>query len=395
MYNEPIYFDNHSTTKLDPRVLDAMMPFFTMHYGNSSSQHYFGYFASEAVSIARKKVASLLNANDDEIIFTSGATESNNLVLKGIVESYRSQGNHIITSKIEHSSVIDVCKKLEQKGISVTYLSVDRDGNIDLEELKNSITEKTILVSIMFGNNEIGTIAPIKEIVNICHSSGILFHTDATQCAGNIKLDIKELGIDLLSFSAHKLHGPKGIGALYVKSTTPKILLSSQIDGGGHEKNIRSGTLNVPAIIGFGKAAEICKNEMQVNSEFVLRLRNKFEENMENVSGVTINGNKLSRLPNNSHLTIQNVKIKDLIRKVKGVVFSTHAACSSSDNSPSHVLNAIGMNKENIDSSARFGFCRMNTEEEVISATNIFTNAINELRNSNNIIITQKQNINN
>ena len=363
----PVYLDNNATTPVDPRVLETMLPFFSMHFGNAASHtHAFGWEAEEAVKVAREQVAKLINAEPEEIVFTSGATESDNLALKGIFESYSAKGNHIITVKTEHKAVLDSCKHLEKKSAEVTYLDVQKDGLIDLNELKNRIKPGTILIAVMYANNETGVIQPIKEISAIAKKNGILFFSDATQTVGKIPVDVIKDSIDLMSFSAHKMYGPKGIGALYIRRKNPRVRLSSQIDGGGHERGMRSGTLNVPAIVGFGKACELCRLEMQNDFEKTSKLRNNLEKNLMKIKDVLINGNIEHRLPNVSNMSFKNVNSASVMAKLsKKIALSSGSACTSASQSPSFVLKAMGLSDEMALSSLRFGLGRFTTEEEI------------------------------
>lgn len=363
----PVYLDNNATTPVDPRVLETMLPFFSMHFGNAASHtHAFGWEAEEAVKVAREQVAKLINAEPEEIVFTSGATESDNLALKGIFESYSAKGNHIITVKTEHKAVLDSCKHLEKKGAEVTYLDVQKDGLIDLNELENRIKPGTILIAVMYANNETGVIQPIKEISAIAKKNGILFFSDATQTVGKIPVDVIKDSIDLMSFSAHKMYGPKGIGALYIRRKNPRVRLSSQIDGGGHERGMRSGTLNVPAIVGFGKACELCRLEMQNDFEKTSKLRNNLEKNLMKIKDVLINGNIEHRLPNVSNMSFKNVNSASVMAKLsKKIALSSGSACTSASQSPSFVLKAMGLSDEMALSSLRFGLGRFTTEEEI------------------------------
>ncbi len=363
----PIYLDNHSTTSVDPRVVEAMLPYFTENYGNAASKHHeFGWKAEAAVENARSQIARLIGAESKEIVFTSGATESINLALKGIAEANASRGNHVITAATEHKAVLDICRRLEKSGFSVTYLPVDRTGLTDPNEVKQAITGKTILVTIMMANNEIGTIAPIAEIGAICREAGVAFHTDATQAVGKIPVSVASLNVDLMSFSGHKMYGPKGIGALYIRTTRPRTNLISQIDGGGHERGWRSGTLNVPAIVGFGKAAAIGQEEMPVEMGRVSILRDMLEAGITSqLNSTTVNGHATQRLPNNSNITFSGIKADRLIMDMKDIAVSTGSACSSASPEPSHVLRATGLRDEDVLSSIRFGLGRFTTAEEI------------------------------
>jgi len=363
----PVYLDNNATTPMDSRVLETMLPFFTKHFGNAASHsHVFGWEAAEAVKYARQQVAELIDVEPEEIIFTSGATESDNLALKGVYEIYSAKGNHIITVKTEHKAILDSCKHLEKKGAEITYLNVKRDGLIDLKDFENAIQKNTILIAVMYANNETGVIQPIKEISSIAKKNGILFFSDATQAVGKIPVDVIEDGIDLMSFSAHKIYGPKGIGALYVRRKNPRVRLSSQIDGGGHERGIRSGTLNVPAIAGFGKACELCRLEMQNDAEKTRRFRNKLEKELAKIKDVSINGNTEHRLPNVSNMSFKNENSASIMAKLsKKIALSSGSACTSASQSPSFVLKAMGLSDEMSLSSLRFGIGRFTTEEEI------------------------------
>jgi len=367
MLQFPIYLDNNATTQVDARVLESMLPFFTKYFGNAASHsHSFGWQAEEAVDIAREQLALLINAEPNEIVFTSGATESDNLALKGGFEVYSSKGNHIITVKTEHKAVLDSCKHLEKLGAEVTYLDVGKDGLINIDQLEDSIKANTILISVMYANNEIGVIQPIKEITTIAKSKGVLFFTDATQAVGKIPVDVIKDGIDLMAFSAHKMYGPKGVGALYVRRKNPRVRIAAQIDGGGHERGMRSGTLNVPGIVGFGKACELCKIEMQKDVEKAKRLRDKLENELLQINGTQVNGSKVHRLPNTTNMSFENVDSTDLMMKFsKNIALSSGSACTSATQSPSFVLKALGLSDEMALSSLRFGLGRFTTEEEI------------------------------
>lgn len=367
MVKLPIYLDNHSTTPVDTRVFEAMKPYLTDIFGNAASKsHVFGWKAEAAVKSARNKVTELVNARTEEVIFTSGATESINLAIKGTADAYSKKGRKIITTQVEHKAVLDTCKTLERKGYEVKYLSTDKYGLIDLDELRNEIGENTILVSVIAANNEIGTINPIEKIGEMCRANGVLFHTDAAQALGKIELDVKKMKIDLMSMSAHKIYGPKGMGALYTSSKNPKVNLVPQIDGGGHERGFRSGTLNVPGIAGFGKACEICKDEMESESKRILGLREKLYNGIrEGLKGVYLNGHPDKRLSGNLNLSIEYVDADSLMVSMKDIAVSSGSACSSEEVKPSHVLKAIGVKDELIHCSVRFGIGRFNTEEEI------------------------------
>ena len=382
MMKLPIYMDYHATTPVDPRVVEAMLPYFTQHFGNSASRnHAFGWAAEEAVDTARKQVADLIGANPKEIIFTSGATESNNLAIKGVAEMYREKGHHIITCVTEHKAVIDTCKKLEKQGARVTYLPVQKDGRISLDDLRNAITDKTILISIMTANNEIGVLQPIAEIGAIAKEKGILFHTDAVQAVGKIPVDVMQLKVDLLSMTAHKMYGPKGVGALYVRRRNPRVLLAEQISGGGHERGMRSGTLNVPGIVGLGKAAAICKAEMATETERLSTLRDRLNEKFhKGLDEIYINGSMEHRLPHNLNISFAYVEGESLLMGINDVAVSSGSACTSASLEPSYVLKALGAGDDLAHSSIRFGLGRWSTEEEVDYVVEKLTNVVRRLR---------------
>jgi cysteine desulfurase len=363
----PIYLDNNSTTRVDPRVLEAMLPFFGEHYGNAASRtHAFGWKAAEAVETARAQVAHLIGADAKEIVFTSGATESNNLALKGVAGMSRRAGNHIVTAQTEHKAVLDPCKHLEQYGFQVTYLPVDRHGRVTAEQVAQAITDKTILVSIMAANNEIGTLQPIADIGRMCKERRVLFHTDAAQAAGKIPLDVEAIGADLLSLSAHKIYGPKGIGALYVRRRNPHVRLSPLMDGGGHERGMRSGTLPVPNVVGFGLACEMAEREMMAEAERLRTLRERLRTGlMERLSDVTLNGDPTERLPGNLNLSFAHVQGEALMMAMKTVAVSSGSACTSASVEPSYVLRACGVPDDLAHASLRFGLGRFTTSEEI------------------------------
>jgi len=367
MLKFPIYLDNHATTPMDERVLEAMLPYFREHFGNAASRnHAFGWVAEEAVEKARKQIASLINASPKEIVFTSGATESNNLAIKGVAEMYAEKGNHIITAATEHKAVLDTCKRLEKRGCRVTYLPVRPDGLIDLDQLRDSITDKTILVSIMYGNNEIGTIQDIRTIGQICHEKGVLFHTDATQAVGKIPVDVIADNIDLLSCTAHKMYGPKGVGALYVRRKNPRVQLTAQMDGGGHERGMRSGTLNVAGIVGFGKAAELCQQLMPEEMPRLQRMRDRLKDAiLAQLDEVYINGSMERRLPHNLNMSFAYVEGESLLMGINDIAVSSGSACTSATLEPSYVLKALGAGDDLAHSSIRFGLGRFTTEEEI------------------------------
>ena len=379
----PIYMDYHATTPTDPRVVEAMIPYFSSQFGNAASRnHSFGWAAEEAVTTARKQIASLINAaSPKEIIFTSGATESNNLAIKGVAEMYREKGNHIITTTIEHKAVLDTCKRLEKSGIEVTYLQVAKDGLLNLDDLRGAITDKTILVSIMHANNEIGVIQPVAEIGRICKERGVLFHTDAVQAAGKIPVDVQGMDINLASISAHKFYGPKGIGALYVRRRNPRVQLSSIIDGGGHERGMRSGTLNVPGIVGFGKACEIAQSEMEAEGKRLAVLRDHLREGLEKrLDEVYINGSMGHRLPHNLNISFAYVEGESLLMGIDDVAVSSGSACTSATLEPSYILKALGVGDELAHTSIRFGLGRFTTEEEVDYVINRVSEVVERLR---------------
>jgi cysteine desulfurase len=366
---------------MDPRVLEAMMPYFTEIFGNAASRnHPFGWKAEEAVDYAREQVAALINADEKEIIFTSGATESNNLAIKGVFEMYAAKGQHIITVETEHKAVLDACKHIEKLGAQVTYLKANEQGLITVKQVEDAIQPNTVLVSIMYANNEIGVIQPMKEIGALCHSKGILFHTDATQAVGKIPVDVIADNIDLLSFTGHKMYGPKGVGALYVRRKNPRVKVTAQMDGGGHERGMRSGTLNVPGIVGFGKACELCKNEMQVDTERIIKMRNRLEKELLVLEESYINGSKEHRLPHVSNMSFKYVEGEGLIMGVKNIAVSSGSACTSASLEPSYVLKALGLDDELAHSSLRFGLSRFTTDEEVDYAINHVKEAVTKLR---------------
>src|SRR5262245_58203414 len=382
MVKTPIYMDNNATTRCDPRVVEAMLPFFTEHFGNAASRnHPFGWFAEAAVDDARDQVAALIGASGKEIIFTSGATESNNLAIKGVAAMYRKKGNHVITQLTEHKAVIDPCKRLEREGFQVTYLPVDRFGQVHAEQIAAAMTDKTILVSIMTANNEIGTIQPIEAIGKLCKSKGVLFHTDAVQAVGKVPVDVEKMGIDLLSLSGHKLYAPKGIGALYVRKKDPRVRLAPQIDGSGHERGMRSGTLPVPSIVGLGTACDIAGREMEAESARTFRLREKLRKGiMDRLPETYLNGHPTERLPGNANISFAYVEGEGLMMGIKEVAVSSGSACTSASLEPSYVLRALGVGDELAHSSIRFGVGRFNTEEEVDFVIDHVVREVNRLR---------------
>ncbi len=363
----PIYLDNNATTPMDPRVLEAMLPYFVEKFGNAASRsHSFGWVAEEAVDYAREQVAKLINADPKEIIFTSGATEGDNLAIKGVFEMYATKGNHIITCTTEHKAVLDTCKHIEKQGGQVTYLEVKPDGLVDLTELENAITDKTILIAIMYGNNEIGVVQPVREISAIAKKHGVLFFTDATQAVGKIPVDVLADGIDLLTFSGHKMYGPKGVGALYVRRKNPRVKVTAQMDGGGHERGMRSGTLNVPGIVGFGKACELCMNEMEAEGQRLSVLRDKLENALLQLEEAYVNGNTDHRLPHVANISFKYVEGEGLMMGFnKNIALSSGSACTSASLEPSYVLKALGLGDDLAHSSLRFGLGRFTTEEQI------------------------------
>ncbi len=378
----PIYLDNHATTRMDPRVLDAMMPYFTEYFGNAASRnHEFGWVAEQAVDKARKQIADLIGTTPREIIFTSGATESNNLAIKGVAEMYAEKGNHIITAATEHKAVLDTCKKLEKNGCRVTYLPLKGDGLIDLEMLKESFTDKTILVSIMYANNEIGVIQPIAEIGKMCRERGVLFHTDGVQAIGKVPVNVNTDNIDIMSITAHKLYGPKGVGALYVRRKSPRVQITAQMDGGGHERGMRSGTLNVPGIVGLGEACAIAHREMPEEMTRLRGLRDRLKNKLEaGLDEVFINGSMEHRLPHNLNMSFLYVEGESLLMGINDVAVSSGSACTSATLEPSYVLKALGLGDDLAHSSIRFGIGRFNTEEEIDYVADKLIDVVSKLR---------------
>jgi cysteine desulfurase len=378
----PIYLDNNATTPMDPRVLETMLPYFTDHFGNAASRnHPFGWAAEEAVDYAREQVASLIGADPKEIIFTSGATEADNLGIKGVFEMYASKGNHIITCTTEHKAVLDTCKHLEKLGAQVTYLEVLPDGMIDLDALEKAITDKTILIAIMYGNNEIGVVQPVKEISAIARKHNVLFFTDGTQAVGKIPVDVIADGIDLMAFTAHKMYGPKGIGALYVRRKNPRVKVTAQMDGGGHERSMRSGTLNVPGIVGFGKAAELCKQEMAAEAARLSILRDKLENALLQLEEAYLNGHKENRLPHTTNISFKHVEGEGLLMGFnKNIALSSGSACTSASLEPSYVLKSLGLGDDLAHSSLRFGLGRFTTEEQIDYTIKAISDTVNKLR---------------
>jgi len=367
MLQLPIYLDYNSTTPCDKRVVEAMVPYFTKYFGNAASKtHSFGWQAEEAVELAREQVANLIGAEAKEIIFTSGATEAINLALKGVIEAYASKGNHIITSNAEHKAVLDACKHLEKEGIDVTYLPVNSNGLISAEQVQEAIRANTVLVAIMNANNETGTILPVREIGVVARKQNVLFFSDATQAVGKIPVNVNTDHIDILAFSSHKIYGPKGVGALFVRRKNPRVKLVAQIDGGGHERGMRSGTLNVPGIVGFGQASEICKHELAKDASNLSRMRNKLEHSLLSQGNVSVNGSREQRLPNTTNLSFKNVEGQALMMSInKEIAVSSGSACTSASLEPSYVLKALGCSEDLAYSSIRFSLGRFTTEEEI------------------------------
>jgi cysteine desulfurase len=378
----PVYMDNHATTQVDPRVVDAMLPYFNEKFGNAASRnHAFGWSAEEGVEEARAQVARLINATPKEIVITSGATESDNLAIKGVAAMYREKGNHIITQVTEHKAVLDTCKRLEKEGYEVTYLPVEKDGRINLDDLRRAITPKTILISIMYANNEIGVIQPIAEIGKIAKEKGIFFHVDGVQAIGKVPVDVQKDGIDLLSISAHKLYGPKGVGALYVRRKNPRVQLTALIDGGGHERGMRSGTLNVPGIVGLGKACDLCREEMIEESARLAGLRDRLKNGiMGKLDETYINGSMEHRLPHNINISFAYVEGESLLMGINDVAVSSGSACTSATLEPSYVLKALGVGEDLAHTSIRFGLGRFNTVEEVDYVTGRVVETVERLR---------------
>ena len=393
MLKLPIYLDNNATTKLDERVFEAMKPYFMEHYGNAASRsHFFGWEAEEAVDYAREQVAQLIGAEPKEIVFTSGATEADNLALKGVFEMYAAKGNHIITAVTEHKAVLDTCAHIEKLGGEITYLGVNKDGLIDIDELKNAIKPGTILIAVMYANNEIGVIPPVKEIGAIARENDILFFTDATQAAGKIPIDVNEDNIDLVAFSAHKMHGPKGVGALYVRRKNPRVRLIAQTDGGGHERNMRSGTLNVPGIVGFGKACELRRIEMEKDTKQIKKLRDKLESELLKIDHVYLNGSVKNRIPNTCNLSFKYIESESLMPGFsKDIAVSSGSACTSATLEPSYVLKAIGLDDDLAKASIRFGLSRFTTEEEIDYAIEHISETVVKVREASQLWQMEKK----
>jgi len=382
MLQFPIYLDHNATTPCDPRVVDAMLPYFTNSFGNAASRnHSFGWQAEEAVDYAREQVAKLVGADPKEIIFTSGATEADNLAIKGVYEMYASKGNHIITCNIEHKAVLDTCKHIEKEGGEVTYLKVKDNGLVDLAELEAAIKPTTVLIAIMYANNEIGTVNPMQAISAIARKHGVLVFSDATQAVGKIPVDVNKDGIDLMAFTGHKMYGPKGVGALYVRRKNPRVKVTAQMDGGGHERGMRSGTLNVPGIVGFGKACEICMNEMEEEGNRLRVLRDKLETSLLKLEEAYLNGDKEHRLPHVSNISFKYVEGEGLMMGFnKNIALSSGSACTSASLEPSYVLKALGLGDDLAHSSLRFGLGRFTTEEQIDFTVEQVSNTVNKLR---------------
>ena len=377
-----VYMDNHATTPMDPRVLEAMLPYFTDKFGNAASRnHTFGFEAEEAVEAARKQIAGLIGADHREIVFTSGATESDNLAVKGVAAMYREKGNHIVTCVTEHKAILDSCKHLEKEGCHVTFLPVDNRGFVDLDDLKKAITDKTILITIMTANNEVGVVQDIREIGRIARERGVLFHTDAVQAVGKIPFNVNEMNVDLASISAHKMYGPKGVGALYVRRRNPRVLLTPIIDGGGHERGMRSGTLNVPGIVGLGRAAKIAREELATEAAEMMRLRERLRGTLEReLDEVYINGDLAKRLPGNLNMSFAYVEGESLLMGIHDIAVSSGSACTSASLEPSYVLKALGVGEDLAHTSIRFGIGRFNTEAEVDYVASRVVEVVRRLR---------------
>jgi cysteine desulfurase len=382
MIKLPIYLDNNSTTPMDPRVLEAMTPYFLNHFGNAASRnHPFGWQAEEGVDYAREQVAKLIGADPKEIIFTSGATEADNLAVKGVFEMYATKGNHVITVNTEHKAVLDTCKHIEKLGAEVTYLNAQPDGLINLEELEAAMRPTTTLVAIMYANNEIGTVMPIREIGAIAKKHGALLFTDATQAVGKIPVDVNKDGIDLMAFTAHKMYGPKGVGALYVRRKNPRVKVTAQMDGGGHERGMRSGTLNVPGIVGFGKACELCMTDMEADTKRIVALRDRLEQALLLIEESYVNGSREHRLPHVTNISFKHVEGEGLLMGFnKNIALSSGSACTSASLEPSYVLKALGLGDDLAHSSLRFGLSRFTTEEEIDFTVKSITDTVNKLR---------------
>ena len=392
----PVYMDYHATTPMDRRVLDAMIPYFIEKFGNAASRsHRFGWDAEEAVGVAREQVARLVNADrPEEIVFTSGATESDNVAIKGVAEFYKDKGNHIITTTIEHKAVLDTCKRLEKEGFEVTYLSVGKDGLVDPDDVKNALTDKTILVSVMLANNEVGTVQPLEEIGALTRARGVLFHSDAVQGLGKVPFDVERMNLDLVSITAHKMYGPKGVGALYVRRSKPRVRITAMLDGGGHEFGMRSGTLNVPAIVGFGKAAQILVEEGPAESERIRKQRDRLLTRLEGqLDELKINGHREKRLPGNLNISFAFVEGEALLMAIKDVACSSGSACTSASLEPSYVLHAMGIGDDLAHSSIRFGLGRFTTDEEVDFVADLVSTKVKKLRDMSPLYEMHKEGI--
>jgi cysteine desulfurase len=392
----PIFMDNHSTTPVDPRVLEEMLPYFTQKFGNAASRsHVFGWTAEEAVDYARERIARLIGAQSEkEIVFTSGASESDNLALKGVAEFYKDKGNHIVTTTVEHKAILDTCKRLEKEGFEVTYLGVDKEGLVDPDDVKKAITDKTILVSVMLANNEIGTVQPLEAIGKITRERGVLLHSDAVQGIGKVDFDVQKMNVDLASITAHKMYGPKGVGALYVRRSKPRVRLVAQMDGGGHERGMRSGTLNVPGIVGFGKAAAIMIEEGKAEAVRLAALRDRLKGKlMAALDEVYVNGSLAHRLPGNLNVSFNFVEGEAMMMAIKDVAVSSGSACTSASLEPSYVLRALGVGDELAHSSIRFGIGRFNTEEEVDYVADLVTAKVKHLRDMSPLYEMHKEGI--
>jgi cysteine desulfurase len=382
MLNLPVYLDNNATTPCDPRVVEAMLPYFTNHFGNAASRnHPFGWEAEEAVDYAREQIAKLIGADPKEIILTSGATEADNLGIKGVYEMYAAKGNHIITATTEHKAVLDTCKHIEKLGGEVTYLQVKPDGLVDLKELEAAIKPTTILVAIMYANNEIGVVQPVREISAIAKKHGVLFFTDAVQAVGKIPVDVNKDGIDLMAFTAHKMYGPKGVGALYVRRKNPRVKVTAQMDGGGHERGMRSGTLNVPGIVGFGKACELCRLEMEADTQRISKMRDRLEADLLKLEEAYVNGSTEHRLPHVSNISFKHVEGEGLLMGFnKNIALSSGSACTSASLEPSYVLKALGLGDDLAHSSLRFGLGRFTTDEQIDYTVKSISETVLKLR---------------
>jgi len=388
--------DNHSTTPLDPRVLDAMIPYFTQKFGNAASRsHVFGWTAEEAVDHARERIAKLIGAQSEkEIVFTSGATESDNLALKGVAEFYKDKGNHIVTTTVEHKAILDTCKRLEKEGFEVTYLGVGKDGLVDPDDVKRALTDKTILVSVMLANNEIGTVQPLEAIGKITRERGVLLHSDAVQGVGKVDFDVQKMNVDLASITAHKMYGPKGVGALYVRRSKPRVRLVAQMDGGGHERGMRSGTLNVPSIVGFGKACAIFQEEGKADNARIFALRERLREKLQSsLDECYVNGSLAHRLPGNLNISFNFVEGEAMMMAIKDVAVSSGSACTSASLEPSYVLRALGVGDELAHSSIRFGLGRFNTQEEVDYVADLVIGKVKHLRDMSPLYEMHKEGI--